>query len=139
MKDEKSAPVSVGAYIAEFPPEVRAVLRKMRATIRKAAPEAEERISWGMPSYALGGILTSFAAFEKHVSIFPGPDGIEKFKKELAPYGTSKGTVRFPLRDAGALWIDHPDRQVPDQGEPGQGGSQAEEEVRPGSKLREPF
>ena len=97
MKDEKSAPVSVGAYIAEFPPEVRAVLRKMRATIRKAAPEAEERISWGMPSYALGGMLTSFAAFEKHVSIFPGPDGIEKFKKELAPYGTSKGTVRFPL------------------------------------------
>ncbi len=69
----------------------------MRATIRKAAPEAEERISWGMPSYALGGMLTSFAAFEKHVSLFPGPDGIEKFKKELAPYGTSKGTVRFPL------------------------------------------
>jgi uncharacterized protein YdhG (YjbR/CyaY superfamily) len=96
MKRDQAAPGSVDAYIAGFEPEVRAVLRKMRATIRKAAPEAEERISWGMPSYALGGILTSFAAFEKHVSIFPGPDGIEKFKKELAPYGTSKGTVRFP-------------------------------------------
>jgi len=92
-----AAPASVGAYIAGFPPEVRAVLRKMRATIRKAAPEAEERISWGMPAYALDGMLTFFAAFEKHVSLFPGPDGIEKFKKELAPYETSKGTVRFPL------------------------------------------
>lgn len=96
MKRDQAAPASVDDYIAGFEPEVRAVLRKMRATIRKAAPEAEERISWGMPSYALGGILTSFAAFEKHVSLFPGPDGIEKFKKELAPYGTSKGTVRFP-------------------------------------------
>jgi uncharacterized protein YdhG (YjbR/CyaY superfamily) len=99
MKPGKAsaAPASVGAYIAGFPPEVRAVLIKMRATIRKAAPEAEERISWGMPAYALDGMLTFFAAFEKHVSLFPGPDGIEKFKKELAPYETAKGTVRFPL------------------------------------------
>ena len=99
MKTGKAiaAPASVDAYIAGFPPEVRAVLRKMRATIRKAAPEAEEKISWGMPAYALDGMLTFFAAFEKHVSLFPGPDGIEKFKKELAPFGTSKGTVRFPL------------------------------------------
>jgi uncharacterized protein YdhG (YjbR/CyaY superfamily) len=96
MNKAITAPASVGAYIAGFPPEVRAVLRKMRATIRKAAPGAEERISWGMPAYALDGMLTFFAAFEKHVSFFPGPDGIEKFKKELAPYATSKGTVRFP-------------------------------------------
>lgn len=88
---------SVDAYIAGFPPEVRAVLRQMRATIRKAAPDAEERISWGMPAYAQDGMLTFFAAFTKHISFFPGPEGIEKFKKELAPYGTSKGTVRFPL------------------------------------------
>jgi uncharacterized protein YdhG (YjbR/CyaY superfamily) len=94
---EMAAPASVDAYIAGFPPDVRGVLRKMRATIRKAAPGAEERISWGMPAYALDGMLTFFAAFKKHVSIFPGPEGIEKFKKELAPYGTSKGTVRFPL------------------------------------------
>jgi len=99
MKRGKASAVaaSVGAYIAGLPPEVRAVLRKMRATSRKAAPEAEERISWGMPAYALDGMLTFLAAFEKHVSLFPGPDGIEKFKKELAPYETSKGTVRFPL------------------------------------------
>jgi uncharacterized protein YdhG (YjbR/CyaY superfamily) len=97
MTVDPNAPKDVGAYIAGFKPDVRAVLRKMRATIRKAAPDAEEKISWGMPGYALDGMLTFFAAFEKHVSLFPGPGGIEKFKKELAAYGTSKGTVRFPL------------------------------------------
>jgi uncharacterized protein YdhG (YjbR/CyaY superfamily) len=100
MKAGHKAPKDVDAYIAGFKPEVRAVLRKIRATVRKAAPEAEERISWGMPAYAQDGMLTFFAAFEKHVSIFPGPEGIEKFKRELASYGTSKGTVRFPLGTA---------------------------------------
>ena len=97
MEAKAKAPETVDAYIAGFPPEVRAVLRKIRATIRKAAPEAAEKISWGMPAYTQDGMLTFFAAFEKHVSVFPGPEGIEKFKKELAPYSTSKGTVRFPL------------------------------------------
>lgn len=94
---DRSMPESVGEYIAGFPPAVRTVLRKMRATIRKAAPEAEERIGWGMPAYVLDGMLAFFAAFEKHVSFFPGPEGIARFEKELAPYGKSKGTVRFPL------------------------------------------
>jgi len=97
MSAAERAPASVDAYIAGFKPEVRAVLRKMRATIRQAAPAAEERISWGMPAYTLDGMLTFFAAFKNHVSLFPGPAGLEKFKKELAAYGTSKGTVRFPL------------------------------------------
>jgi uncharacterized protein YdhG (YjbR/CyaY superfamily) len=97
MKAEKKGPETVDAYIAGFPPEVRAVLRKMRATIRKAAPDAVEKISWGMPAYSLDGMLTFFAAFKDHVSLFPSPSGLERFKKELAAYGTSKGTVRFPL------------------------------------------
>jgi uncharacterized protein YdhG (YjbR/CyaY superfamily) len=97
MQAEKGVPASVDDYIAGFRPEVRAVLRKIRATIRKAAPGATEKVSWGMPAYAQDGVVTFFAAFEKHVSVFPGPEGIAKFKKELAPYGTSKGTVRFPL------------------------------------------
>ena len=97
MRAGESGPRSVDAYIAGFEPEVRGILRKFRAAIRKAAPEAEERISWGMPAYALNGMLTFFAAFKDHVSLFPGPSGVEKFKKELAAYGTSKGTVRFPL------------------------------------------
>jgi len=97
MRADRKTPKDVAAYIAAYPPEVRQVLRRIRATIRKAAPGAEERISWGMPAYAREGMLAFFAAFERHVSFFPGPSGIEKFKKELAPYGTSKGTVRFPL------------------------------------------
>jgi uncharacterized protein YdhG (YjbR/CyaY superfamily) len=97
MRADRKAPKDIDAYIAGFPPEVREILEKIRSTIRKASPGAEERFSWGMPAYALEGMLAFFAAFEKHVSFFPGPSGIEKFKKELAPYGTSKGTVRFPL------------------------------------------
>lgn len=97
MSAAERAPASVDAYIAGFPPEVRTVLRKIRATVREAAPAAVEKISWGMPAYSLDGMLTFFAAFKAHVSFFPGAEGIEKFKKELAPYGTSKGTVRFPL------------------------------------------
>ena len=96
-KPRRSGPASVDAYIAGFEPEVRAVLRKIRATVRKSAPGATEKISWGMPAYSSDGMLTFFAAFKDHVSIFPGPEGIEKFAKELRPYGTSKGTVRFPL------------------------------------------
>ena len=96
-KTRRPAPASIDAYIAGFGPEVRAVLRKIRATVRKAAPGATEKISWGMPAYTQDGVLTFFAAFKDHVSIFPGPEGIERFKKELAPYGTSKGTVKFPL------------------------------------------
>lgn len=88
---------SVEAYIAGFPPEVRAVLRKMRATIRKAAPGAEEKIGYGMPAYALEGPLVYFAGFAKHLSFFPTSSGVEGFRKELAAYETSKGTVRFPL------------------------------------------
>lgn len=96
-RDERRSPESVDAYIAGFEPEVRAILREIRAAVRKAAPGATERISWGLPAYSSDGMLTFFAAFKDHVSIFPGPAGIERFKKELAPYGTSKGTVRFPL------------------------------------------
>lgn len=96
-KGDRDMAASVDDYIAGFEPEVRAVLRKMRAIIRKAAPGAEEKISYGMPTYGLKGTLVHFAAFEKHISFFPTPSGIERFGKELAKYGTSKGTVRFPL------------------------------------------
>ncbi|OGD17790.1 MAG: hypothetical protein A2V76_09040 [Candidatus Aminicenantes bacterium RBG_16_63_14] len=97
MRAGREAPGSVDAYIAGFPPEVREVLNKVRLTIRKAAPDAEERIAYGMPSFALKGALVYFAAFKKHLGFFPTSTGIEKFKSELAAYETSKGTVRFPL------------------------------------------
>jgi uncharacterized protein YdhG (YjbR/CyaY superfamily) len=97
MKKGMGAAESVEAYIVGFPPDVRTALRKMRATIRKAAPGAEEKIGYGMPAYALEGPLVYFAGFAKHISFFPTSSGVEEFREELAAYGTSKGTVRFPL------------------------------------------
>ncbi|HDT13067.1 MAG TPA: DUF1801 domain-containing protein [Candidatus Aminicenantes bacterium] len=97
MKKGTAAAKSVDAYIAGFPPDVREVLRKIRATILKAAPDAEEKIRYGMPAYAFEGPLVYFAAFEKHISFFPTSSGVDEFRRELAAYKTSKGTVRFPL------------------------------------------
>jgi len=97
MRARENGPRSVDAYIAGFPPEVRDVLKKIRLTVRKAAPDAQEKIAYGMPAFALNGPLVYFAAFQKHIGFFPTPTGIGKFKTELAAYETSKGTVRFPL------------------------------------------
>ncbi len=89
---------AVIAYIGKFPEDVAETLRKVRATIRRAAPKAEETISYMMPGYRLNGQLVWFAAFKEHIGFFPrGSSAIEAFKKELAGYKLSKGTVRFPL------------------------------------------
>jgi uncharacterized protein YdhG (YjbR/CyaY superfamily) len=97
MKTGESAPGSVDAYIARFTPEVREALENIRSTIRKAAPGAEEKISYMMPAFVQDGPLVYFAAFKSHIGFFPTSMGIVKFKDELAAYETSKGTVRFPL------------------------------------------
>ena len=72
-------------------------MKKIRETIRKAAPEAKEKISYQIPTFKLGGNLVHFAAFTKHISFFPTSSGIAKYKKELEEYETSKGTDQFPL------------------------------------------
>jgi uncharacterized protein YdhG (YjbR/CyaY superfamily) len=87
----------VDKYISTFPPEVQGMLQLMRQTIRKAAPGAEELISYKIPAYRLNGMLVWFAAFKGHVGLYPRGSGIEEFKKELAAYKTSKGTIQFPL------------------------------------------
>ncbi len=87
----------IDAYIASFPEDVRAVLEKVRATIRKAAPGAEETISYRIPTFTLNGNLVHFAAFKNHIGFYPGPTGIEAFKDELSAYEGAKGSVRFPL------------------------------------------
>jgi uncharacterized protein YdhG (YjbR/CyaY superfamily) len=84
-------------YIAGFPQEVQGILQKIRATIRKAAPGAEETINYQMPTFVLKGNLVHFAAFKKHIGFYPTPTGIEKFKVELSVYEGAKGSVRFPL------------------------------------------
>ena len=84
-------------YIAGFPQDVQAILEKIRATISKAAPGAEETINYGIPTFALKGNLVHFAAYKKHIGFYPTPSGIEKFKDELSVYEGAKGSVQFPL------------------------------------------
>lgn len=95
MKISKIADVS--EYIATFPAPVRAKLKKIRAIVRKNAPGALEKMSYGMPAYSLNGVLVYFNAFEKHIGIYIMPSAIPHFQKEIAGYSTSKGTIRLPL------------------------------------------
>ncbi len=97
MKADQPVPKNIDEYIAGFPPEIQEKLEKIRATIRKAAPKAEEAISYMMPTFKLHGVLVHFAAFKNHIGFYPAPGGIEAFKEELSIYEIAKGTVRFPL------------------------------------------
>ena len=93
----KSTYITIDEYIATFPVDIQAILQKVRETIRKAAPQAEEAISYQMPTFKLNGNLVHFAAFKNHIGFYPVPSGIEKFKKELSVYPQGKGSVQFPL------------------------------------------
>jgi uncharacterized protein YdhG (YjbR/CyaY superfamily) len=97
MRDQAARFHSIDEYIATFPEDVQVILRDMRATIRAAAPDAEERISYQMPAFALNGILVYFAAFKNHIGFYPTSSGIEAFRQELSAYEGSKGAVRFPI------------------------------------------
>ncbi len=97
MKTEQSPPRNIDEYIAGFPPEVQEILEKVRLTIRKAVPDAEEAIKYLIPTYVLNGNLLSFAGYKKHIGLYPAPAGDEKFKEELSVYRSAKSTVRFPL------------------------------------------
>jgi len=88
---------SIDEYIATFPHEVRTILQEIRETIPAAAPDAEEKISYQMPTFTLKGNLVHFAAFKNHIGFYPTPGGIEAFKEEVARYQGAKGSIRFPL------------------------------------------
>ena len=88
---------NVEAYIAAAPAHTRARLKQLRAIIKKAAPAADESISYMMPFYACNGVLCYFAGYERHIGFYPTGSAIVHFKTQLVPYKTSKGTVRFPL------------------------------------------
>lgn len=94
---EQNKPSSIDQYISTFQPEIQVLLVQMRTTIKLAAPNAEEAISYAMPTYRLKGNLVHFAAYANHIGFYPTPSGIEVFKKELAVYKSSKGAVQFPL------------------------------------------
>ena len=93
-----SSPESIDQYIASAPEEVRPVLEGIRATVRKAAPDAEERISYRMPAFFLEGALVYFAAFKKHIGLYP-PVRDEKLKVALSKYAGPKGNLQFPLSE----------------------------------------
>lgn len=88
---------TIDGYIATFPPNIQTILQQVRATIHKAAPDAEETISYNMPAFKQNGVLVYFAAFKNHIGFFPTAQGIEAFKDRIAAYKTSKGTIQFAL------------------------------------------
>lgn len=88
---------TIDDYIAGFPPEIQALLEKIRATIKAAAPEATEAISYQMPTFKLQGILVHFAAYKNHIGFYPTPSAIVAFQDALSAYPTSKGAVQFPI------------------------------------------
>ncbi len=88
---------SVEEYINAFPKDTQLLLKQMRVTVKKAAPEAEEVISYGMPGYKLDGMLVYFAGYKNHIGFYALPSGHKKFNRELSDYKMGKGSVQFPL------------------------------------------
>jgi uncharacterized protein YdhG (YjbR/CyaY superfamily) len=97
MRTKQAAPKDMDDYIAGFPRDVQEILEKIRMAIRTAAPDAEERIAYQIPTFTLNGHLVHFAAFKKHVGLYPAPRGNEQVKEELSRYAGGRGTVQFPL------------------------------------------
>ena len=90
-------PTDIDGYILQFPADVQAILERVRETIRKAAPEAKEVISYQMPAFKQHGILVYFAAWKKHVGLYPPISGDESLEKSVARYAGPKGNLQFPL------------------------------------------
>jgi len=88
---------TVNSYISAFPAKTQALLEKMRATIKKAAPAAEETMGYGIPTFKLYGNLVHFAGYKNHIGFYPAPSAIKAFEKELSVYEGAKGSVQFPI------------------------------------------
>lgn len=97
METKKPVPQTIDEYIAGFPEDVQAILQKIRKTVKQLAPEAQEKISYQMPTFYLNGNLVHFAAFKHHIGFYPTPSGTAKFQKEIAKYKAAKGSIQFPL------------------------------------------
>jgi uncharacterized protein YdhG (YjbR/CyaY superfamily) len=97
VTDEPSGAKAVDEYIAAFPADVRKILEKIRRTVRKAAPDAEETLSYRIPAFKLNGVLVYFAAFKNHIGLYPPVTGDAKLLREAARYAGEKGNLRFPL------------------------------------------
>jgi uncharacterized protein YdhG (YjbR/CyaY superfamily) len=97
MKTGQEAPRNIDEYIAGFPHDVQEILEKIRLTIRKAAPDAEETIKYKIPTFTLKGNLVHFAVFKKHIGFYPPAAGTAKLRRELSAYEGPKGSLKFPL------------------------------------------
>jgi|SRR3954470_21216903 uncharacterized protein YdhG (YjbR/CyaY superfamily) len=98
MNTNQTAPKTIDEYIAAFPNDVQEILEKIRVTIKGAVPDAEETISYTMPTFTLNGhYLIYFAAYKKHIGMYPIPTGDSAFNAELSPYIAGKGTLKFPF------------------------------------------
>ena len=98
-------PSTIDEYIAGYPAATQTILEQVRATIRKAAPSAKEKIGYGIPTFTLNGNLVHFAAYKHHIGFYPGASGIAAFKKELSGYKGAKGSVQFPIDEAMPLGL----------------------------------
>ena len=94
---EQIIPKSIDEYILQYPQEIQEILKTLRMVIRESAPNAEEKISYRMPTFVFNGNLVYFAAFKNHIGFYPTANGINTFQKELSGYKTSKGAVQFPI------------------------------------------
>ena len=97
MDSEKAGFTTIDEYIATFPDAIQKLLQEVRATIKAAAPDATEKISYQMPTFFLEGNLVHFAAFKNHIGFYALPSGNVAFQKELTKYKTGKGSIQFPL------------------------------------------
>ena len=97
MEGSNNGPSSVDEYISTFPKEVQKLLEECRGAIRAAVPDAQEKISYGMPTFALEGNVVHFAAHKNHVGLYPTPSGTDAFEAELTAYKRGKGSVQFPF------------------------------------------
>jgi len=88
---------TIDQYIAEFPEQIQAKLKEIRGIVRAMAPDAAEKIAYGMPTFYLNGNLVHFAGYKGHIGFYPTPTGIDSFKEELDRYKNAKGSVQFPL------------------------------------------
>lgn len=97
MKSQKSNFKTIDEYIKIFPKDIQKILELVRQTIKKAAPEAEEVISYQMPTFKFNGNLVHFAAFKNHIGFYPTPSGTKEFKKEISVFRSGKGSIQFPI------------------------------------------
>lgn len=99
MDSSKKGFETIDEYIHSFPAEVQSILEEIRKTIKAIVPDAEEKISYQMPTFYLNGNLVHFAAFKNHIGFYPTPSGITEFEKELSVYKSAKGSAQFPITE----------------------------------------